>query len=226
MKTVRLRQTVVVAVLFAGCLLVGCAGNPVVKAKSAGITTVTVEPRVGIRRPLQYGVKSQQGGLVGAITATIVTGMYKGKSLTVAELMQESGIDVSQLVHERFVKELTALNQLRITTNNAQGTFLLRLEQHGFDTPPFTSRPIPFVELHAELVDGTGRRIWQATSGLIGLGRGRPDGASWEEYRNDPQRLRQAWDTQATRAVRTLLHSDQPSDSPAPVAKAAVNAAP
>jgi hypothetical protein len=123
--------------------------------------------------------------------------------------MEDAGIDVPQLVRDHFVTELEALKELTIVTNGGEGVFILTLEQHGFDTPAFSSRPIPFLELRGELLDATGRRLWRATSGLVGPGAGRPVGGTWEEYRANPERLRQDWHVQATRAAQALLHIEK-----------------
>jgi hypothetical protein len=196
--------TAAALLLLAGVAFVGCAGSPVVDARKAGITSVTVERRVGIARPLQYGAKSS--GQYAGLADLILTGIYKGKSKTVAELLEETEIDVPQLAREQFIAELEALGELTVVTNGGQGTFILTLEQHGFDTFLFSSRPIPFLELRGELLDVTGRRLWRATSGLVGMGAG-PIGGTWEEYRADPERLRHAWHVQTTRAAQALLRS-------------------
>ncbi len=191
------------ALLISAVLLAGCATGPIEPAKKAGVKTVKIEPRVD-SEAMRFG-QVQQGTLTAALTALTLDAL-KSKQLTeMTALMHDNGIDIPQMVRERFAVALKNNSDLQVDEAKAEGTFILRLQQHGFDDLGFSlTKKVPFVVLAAELQDGTGKRLWRGMGNNVAM-RSKDVGATWSEYRADPALLKRDWETQIDAALGVLL---------------------
>jgi hypothetical protein len=197
-------KTRFIFVLFASAALFsGCATSPVGPAKKAGITAAKIEPRVN-SEALRFGM-IQEGSLNAALAGLILDSMESKQLTDVTALMHDNGIDVPQMVRERFALALKSEPGLVLDEKQANGTFVLSIRQHGFDSPGFgISKKIPFVVVDAQLQNGQGNRIWHNEAGnnlFISHGMG----ATWSEYKADPARLKKDWEAQIDAVIGMLL---------------------
>ena len=190
-------------------LMVGCATDPAAKLAQHQIRTVAVEQRVEAP-PMRAGEK-QNYGLQAALTSSIVDSIYSGKIKRMAAVMQEKEIHVPAMVRTNFLQAARELGY-ELAEGNADATFVVQLEQYGFDErAPFSSIMVPFAILNAELVKADGTVIWEGKSdgpkgndpAVIGV-------KEWDEYESDPERLRQDWNVVVRNAVANLLRAAKP----------------
>lgn len=182
----------------------GCATNPAIAVKKAGLKTVGVEPRIDSKQGMRYGV-DLQGGLANMLASAIVDSAGKKGIARMSTVMETNHIVVSDLVHESVIKRLRENPDLKLTEADADGTFVVRILQFGFDYPGLeSSRKFPFVLLQAELWDRKGKRLWinqNTTAQLTSKG----IGATWDQYEADPEKLRADWSRQVDNVVTNLF---------------------
>jgi hypothetical protein len=216
-------QTKILLVL-AGVILwmTGCATDPGAKLAKHNIKTVGVEPRVNAA-VIRYGeiLPGQRGNASQALAGLIVDSMKNKSMKRMGTLMQEQKIDVPAMVRSNFVQ---AVNQIgyEYSENGPDATFVLELEQHGFDQRTvFSNKVAPFAVVRAKLVKADGKVIWRGNSqdgqdfwagkaaNSMEESRKQIGVKEWDEYERTPEKLRADWEIVVKDAVGDLLRAAQ-----------------
>jgi hypothetical protein len=178
----------------------GCATNPIAAAKSSGIKTVQVEPRVDARQGMRFGIQ-QPGNRLASI---IIDAAGQKGIERMSAVMAEHEIVLPEMVRERLEQKLRAHPELQLRDADAEGILIATIIQYGFSPPPFgVSRKIPFLFLQLELRDANGKKIWRGDRGVNLFVR--DTGATWEEYERNPEQLRRDWMMQIDHVLSDLL---------------------
>ena len=197
-------------------LLVGCATDPGAKIAKYQIKTVGVEPRVKASA-IRYS-ENLHDNENAALNAWMLDAVRGKKMKRMAAVMQANNIDVPSMVHSNFAQAAIEIGY-EYSDNRPDATFVLELEQHGFDQrSTFSNMKVPFAVLTGRLVTAGGKEIWHGSSqgkNMI-FGRLAYSGDAtrkqvgvrdWEEYERDPEKLRQDWQIVVAAAVRDLLRA-------------------
>jgi hypothetical protein len=202
-------------------LLVGCATDPGAKIARHEIKTVGVDPRVNASR-IRFGEDLHTRQANADLDAWVVDAMKGKKMARMATVMQANKIDVPSMVRSNFVQAVHEIGY-EYSENRPDATFVLELEQHGFDhRTQFSGYVAPFAVVRAKLMAVDGKVIWRANSQLnakrLMLGRladytdesRKQIGVKeWEDYERNPEKLRQDWEMVARNAVQKLLRAAQ-----------------
>lgn len=192
--------------------LAGCASNPALAVKKAGLKTVAVESKVEGQQGMRYGV-DVQGGLANMLAGAIVDSAGQKGIARMSEVMQSNGIVVADLVRDSVIKRLNHNSDLTVTNDNPDATFVISIQQFGFDNPGLSfSKKVPFVLLKAELSDRKGRRVWRSFNTDLQLTT-KDIGATWDEYEAHPERLRADWVRQIDCVVEALFPETKESQT-------------
>lgn len=195
----------------------GCASNPAIEAKKAGIHTVTVEPRVDMRRGMRYGYTPSSGG---GLAGMIVNGAGQKGVARMSNVMAEHQINVPDLVRERFTEYLRGDKDFQLAETEADGVFIATILQYGFDMPGLKmSTKCPVIQLQVELRSRAGKKIWIAQSSISQLTE-KDIGASYDEYEAHPEKLRADWIKQIDYLVTHLMKNIGPGYYSTPKPKA------
>ena len=188
-------------------VLAGCATNPATSALKAGMRSTQIEARVDSKQGMRYGVDLAGGGLANALASMIVDSAGQKGVTRMSEVMQKHEIVVSEIVRECVAKRLKQNGQLQIVEAEADGVFVVRIMQYGFDSPGLQlSRKVPIILLGAELRARNGKKVWSGQNAAIQLA-SKNMGATWEEYEAQPEKLRADWIKQIETVVAALFSS-------------------
>ena len=199
------------------CFLASCATNPGAKIAKYQIKTVAVEPRVNAAQ-LRWGEllhNNQDSDLAQSILDSL-----KSKSMKqMAALMENNNIDLPSMVYSNFVQAVQNLGYA-YSTNSTDATFVLDMEQHGFDQrTTFSNVKVPFMVLHGRLIALDGKVLWRGESqtckdqffgrdaNYLDKRRKQVGVSNWEEYDRDPEKLRRDWDLVIEAAIQDLLRA-------------------
>jgi len=197
--------------LFAGLVLccvvaclAGCRTAPSDAARKAGLKTVSIEPRVDADNVMRYGADIG-GGAFYALGALVMDATGKEGIAQMATVMHTNGIVVADMVREQVTEYLKTYPDLKWSDDDADGVFVIKIMQYGFDTPGMkATKKVPFVVLRLALYDRNGKIIWCAlTQPTDWTANG--IGAPWEEYEANPERLRADWNAQIKHVVPLLF---------------------
>jgi hypothetical protein len=206
------------------CMLVGCATDPSAKMAKHQIKTIGVDARVDAPA-MRFGKQTHSGNLTVALTELTVDAIKANGIKRMAGIMQEHKIDVAGMVSSNFVQAITDLGY-QFSTNQPDATFVVEFEQVGFDEAGFSSRKVPFAVLLGKLVKTDGEVIWRGNSdngnealfgeagasGAATKSNGEKIGVpKWEDYEQNPEKLRADWDAVTLKAVHELLRAAKKS---------------
>jgi hypothetical protein len=186
-------------------VLAGCATSPFAAAQKAGLKSVQIEKRVDAKQGMRYGADLSGGGLANALASMITDSMGQKGITRMSEVMQKHGIVVSEIVRQRVVKRLEESGQFQLKDGDADGVFVVRILQYGFDNPGLQfAKKVPIIQLRAELSDHNGKRVWSRQTGPTqGISQG--IGATWDEYEAQPEKLCADWIRQIDYVVERLF---------------------
>jgi hypothetical protein len=159
-------------------------------------------------------------GAQNAELTGLIVDVIKGKAMKrMATVMQAKQIDVPSMLRSNFVQAIHEIGY-EYSENRPDATFVLELEQHGFDDRTvFSNMKVPFAVLLGKLVTADGKVIWRGNSQngkdfLVGESANSMDASrkeigvrNWEEYERDPEKLRADWELAVKGAVRDLLRA-------------------
>ena len=203
-------------------LMAGCATDPGEKISKHQIKSVGVEPRVNASA-IRYGevLPGQRGNASQALAGWIVDSMKNKAMKRMATLMQEQKIDVPAMVRSNFVQAVNSIGY-EYSESGPDATFVLELEQHGFDQRTMFSNMVgPFAVVRGKLVKADGKVIWRGNSqdgGDFWAGKAansmeesrKSIGVKeWEDYERNPEKLREDWEIVVKDAVGDLLRAAQ-----------------
>jgi hypothetical protein len=195
--------TSLLLMLLLSAVFTGCQSPDVSQGFNKGnVRTVMVDsvaPSQGMRLGLrQYGST--------ALSYAIVNKIYEGRMSAIQQSMDAAGINVAEMVHAEFKRQLEARGLVNIVTNNADAVFLLSIPQFGFvEYPPLTGNDLPFLEVQCRLLDRQESTLWKSSA--LQAKRGYPGmGGSLADY-TDAAKLRADWETQIRAAVSRLLEA-------------------
>jgi hypothetical protein len=154
---------------------------------------------------MRYGFKLGGAGLANALASLIVDSTHTKATKEIGVVMHANGIEVAPIVHDRFLAALRQSNAFVVSDSGADGTFVLSVRQHGFDSPGLKfSTKLPFLVLEGQLLNKDGKRVWRGES-VLGHLRTKDIGATWEDYKQHPEKLRADWQAQADSVIEGLM---------------------
>lgn len=186
-------------------LLCGCTTDIEPAVRKNHVRAIKLEPRVDVLQPLRYGFDANSGNLSVALANLIVKEMYASNVEALGSEMATNAIHVPTMVRDRAAALLREAKALEITTNAADATLVMAIQQYGFSSSGFkNSRYIPFIVVKAELLDRSGKRLWSG-QGQANPIRDDDVGAPVATYSANPQLLRDHWQHQIEVALKRLL---------------------
>jgi hypothetical protein len=197
-------------------LLVGCASDPGARVSKYQIKSIGVATRVDAAA-MRYGVR-KDATLNEALTGMILDSMKSKLTKRLGVVMQENNIDVPSMVRSNFVHAVVDLGY-QYSEKGPDATFVLGLEQYGFDDTKFFRPNAPFAIIVAKLVKSDGKVIWRGSSGNSAkealLGNATPGSdengqlgvKNLEDYERNLEKLCADWEIVVRKAVSDLLRA-------------------
>jgi hypothetical protein len=187
--------------------LTGCGGARSIKSEDrAAIASVSVADAVKVTdEPMVIGSEASLGALFGAIGGAIAADGQKTSGQDFANLLKTSGIDVGQIVRERFADELKAhpFYGSRLAADG-EYRFSLKVASYGINkTNTLSSDWVPNMRIEYQLLAPDGKILaqdWAMTMPFSGL-----PAFTYDQIHANPQILKDAFREAAGRLSMKLV---------------------
>jgi hypothetical protein len=193
--------------LLAGLLfLTGCASTPYSAAQKAGIHTIQLQP-ITADVEMRFGVDANQpDDPYSAASTDMMNNVGEYGLRQMKKEMYNQHINVPQLIQDSVEKRLRQQTVLVVTDQpSADGVLTVKVLQYGYSDMPFSlMHEIPFVILQVELRDKNDHVIWTKKNTWSPPSEDEA-GSSWDEYEAHPDDLRNAWTSQISQTVNSLI---------------------
>jgi hypothetical protein len=180
-------------------MLNGCSGIPLKKEVVSSIHSVSINKDVAKPDHVYvYGSGETFAALAGFVTlgvvgAAIASEIPKKRGPALKYVMEKEGIDMGQIVREKFVDQLQNSGLFStIVDEGGDAEFKLSIVHAGFAKPAgFTSKLQPELQVEGCLVKPDGSILWKKSK-VVTQGTSRTPCRKFEEYINNPELISEA----------------------------------
>jgi hypothetical protein len=190
-----------------GCLAGCAASTPLTKQARESIKSVTINRDVVMPKGMTYIGQSQavSATLLGPLGAGIAAAAAQGPAAQLIIAMQESGIDVREIVREQLSAGLKAGGLFPLLNSDpADADFKLEIRQYGFVHAPFSTALRPILGVNAKLVRPDGTVVWEKYD-QVWTANGETPARQLAEYLDTPPRIQDALSVAAKLVVGTFV---------------------
>ena len=197
-------------------MLQGCSAPATMPAQDIStIRTVLVHQQPAVAPRFQYQTRAlvQVSGPIASLAGpAYVDKSNASTAQCLAQVIDQYGISVFEIAKAQFIADANARSQITFgdVTPVKDGELSLTVDYFGFSRRYVFGRMVsPVIGVTAELYRYDGKLVWQKSAFVSALSH--PDvGESVQDYLDEPQRMRQAFERAAKLAVEQLV-DDLPS---------------
>lgn len=186
----------IVPLLLGLTLLTGCISKvALTKPIRESMRSVSIKKDVRLLDDIYYyGQEQCAGAAFGLLGAVATLEAAKEPKTRLKAAMQESQIDLGQIIGEQFATELVEANIFpSIVPEGGDAEVRLEVLMFGFTLPTcFSGKLKPVVGVMGSLVGKDGTVIWQKLENVSGLN-GQTPGNTLDEYLQNPKFIREAF---------------------------------
>ena len=184
-----------ISMALAALLLVsGCATSQKMSGEDRDkIKTVQISPSVDKGQVFLLAPGGAAVGLMfGAVGGLASSGSIQDSQTAFVDYLKRNNIAIERLVQEEFDSALRASGKLAVaaTADPSLPTIKLSIPQYGFGvTHLLSSNVVPVLQLKGEMVDASGKVIWNATDRMLPSIASPMDAKPWSELVADPKQV-------------------------------------
>lgn len=200
--------------LSAALLLTACAGAPTVSMKDSdrtAIRSVSIQPEVTVPAEMFLHGRAQSAGAVGGLLgAALASAMPIEPRTQIIDTMATNDISLQRILKAEFAKAANAKGRMTFAEGaaDADATVALTVNVYGLgQTQGFSALLYPMMNVSASMKRADGSVVWQRTEYASPLNGENKTGYEFQQYINDPEKLRQVM-TNISGIVSRMLADD------------------
>jgi len=198
-------------------LLTACAGAPTVSMKDSdrtAIRMVSIQPDVVLPEKMFISGRAQAAGAVGGLLgAALASAAPIEPSSQIVDTMTTHDISLQKILKAEFAKAGNAKGRMTFAEGaaDADATVALTVNIYGFgQTQGFSALLYPLMNVSASMKRPDGTIVWQRTEFAGPLNSENSAGYEFQQYLNDPEKLRQVLTNISGIVGRMLANDLQP----------------
>lgn len=188
-------------------LLMGCVPNiPMSPQDRQLVHKIKIDPNVDMPNGMYFsGDGSQLAGGFGIIGAVISQDITDKDTRGIMNEEHANKIDFSNMLVSELNRQVAASGLFKVVNTNEDATMQLKVLTYGFQSTGlgFSNKVAPVVAVTGQLVRDK-KVIWSATAGVDSYHDNIPS-HTMDEIRNNPNYLRDMWETSITITVKKIL---------------------
>jgi hypothetical protein len=184
------------------------------------IRRIYLDPKVLSKDEMSHGEPTAGYGLAALFTGLILEEANSDHISDMKNSMKNNHVDLEQMSMGTFRQKLAqAAVFSELNSSNPDATLKLSITSVGMETAPLGfARKKPYITLMAEIWQGKEKRLWRR-KGEILTGDDVVKGATYEEYKKNPERLRADYQALINEAVDRIMKDLRPARESASTVK-------
>jgi hypothetical protein len=204
-----LRKTKLLAVLALTLSLFGCASTqPMTDADRAKFKTVKINGTVEKGQLFILAPGDGVGLMFGAVGGAIASGPIQNTQNAFADFLNKNSLSIEKIVREEIEKALRESGKVTIATpgDATTPTLNITVPQYGFGvTNLLGSSVVPVLNIKCEIVDSTGKVIWNSND-RMGPSIANPmESMTWKQMHDDPKLIEEQWRKAAKYLAKKII---------------------
>lgn len=191
--------------------MAGCVGlSKVEMSPSDQAHTRTIHVRVEDRLPEDmffHGTAQSVGGAFGVVGALAGMALSETPKAQIISAMENNGIKLPIILQKEFANAVQSTGEFQVVDSQSlsDAEMLLIVNIYGLaQSHGFNSNLYPMLNVSGSLRKPDGTVIWQRTESMTALNEQNDKGYEFDQYMENPERLREVW-SNASRIVSRML---------------------